>query len=63
MAGSEGQVLPFAYCSREGKRQDLTPCSDGEASACCAVFQEDSDEGAVEAHVVRQLMAALRHAG
>lgn len=38
-------------------------CSDGEASACCAAFQQGSDEGAVEAHVVRQLMAALRHAG
>lgn len=38
-------------------------CSNGEASACCAVFQEGSDEGAVEAHVVRQLMTALRHGG
>jgi hypothetical protein len=24
---TEGQVLPFAYCSHEGKRQDLNPLS------------------------------------
>lgn len=33
---------------------------DGDASACCAVFEADAHEGAVEATVVTQLMHALR---
>ncbi|MCL6310013.1 serine hydrolase [Pseudomonas syringae] len=36
---------------------------DGEASACCAAFEVDATEGAVEAIVVGQLMQALRQNG
>ncbi|VVQ18886.1 hypothetical protein PS914_06227 [Pseudomonas fluorescens] len=32
----------------------------GGASACCASFEADANEGAVEAHVVQQLIQALR---
>lgn len=32
----------------------------GDASACCASFEADANEGAVEAHVVEQLIQALR---
>ncbi|MDR9750321.1 serine hydrolase domain-containing protein [Pseudomonas sp. SZMC_28357] len=34
-------------------------CNDNAASACCAVFANGADEGAVEAEVVRQLMGAV----
>lgn len=34
---------------------------EGDASACCAVFEPGASEGAVEANVVEQLMQALPH--
>lgn len=34
---------------------------EGDASACCAVFERGAGEGAVEANVVEQLMQALPH--
>lgn len=34
---------------------------EGDASACCAVFERGASEGAVEANVVEQLMQALPH--
>ncbi|MGY2188869.1 serine hydrolase domain-containing protein [Pseudomonas sp. SDO5591_S426] len=37
-------------------------CSDGETSACCAVFEQGAEQGVVEAQCVRQLMQALRQA-
>lgn len=36
---------------------------DGDASACCAAFEADASEGAVEALVVGQLMQVLRQGG
>ncbi|WP_256345335.1 serine hydrolase [Pseudomonas sp. PD9R] len=38
-------------------------CTDGNTSACCAVFEKGASEGNVEANVVRRLMAALRSSG
>lgn len=35
---------------------------DGEASACCAAFEADASEGAVEAFVAEQLIQERRHA-
>ncbi|VVN42344.1 hypothetical protein PS639_05444 [Pseudomonas fluorescens] len=34
----------------------------GDASACCASFEADANEGAVETHVVQQLIQALQPA-
>lgn len=54
----------FILCGHTGGGPGSTlavyRASEGQASACCAVFQEGHDQGAVEAQVVQQLMAALR---